>query len=149
MKTIIKWKRNKPNTVVGESITITYTISSFNAEEIEKLQKSFEQMYGDYIVAEKKEIKMKNRTIFKTHNCHEVFENFRKFTKYGTTNVSYNFTTGEYIVELVREAKSSTDLMRQGLVDIKLNYDLTPEEIDALDYADSAIKTLIDMGIIK
>lgn len=92
---------------------------------------------------------MKNRTIFKTKDYHEANEKFRKFKEYGSASSLYDFTTGEYTVELVREAKSSTELMRQGLVDIKLNYDLTPEEIDALDYADSAIKTLIDMGIIK
>lgn len=92
---------------------------------------------------------MKNRTIFKTHDYREANEKFRKFAEYGTTNTTYDNTTQEYIIELIREAKSSTDLMRQGLVDIKLNYNLTPDEIDALDYADSAIKTLIDMGVIK
>lgn len=92
---------------------------------------------------------MKNRTIFKTHDCNEAIEKFQKFKDYGSASSLYDFTTGEYIVELVREAKSSTDLMRQALVDIKLNYDLTDDEIDALAFADSAIKTLIDMEIIE
>lgn len=92
---------------------------------------------------------MKNKTIFKTHDHCEAIEKFKKFKEYGTTYITYDYTTREYIVELVREVNSTTDLMRQGLVDIKLNYDLTVEETDALDFADSAIKTLIDMGVIK
>lgn len=92
---------------------------------------------------------MKNKTKFKTHDYREAFEKFKKFKEYGTAYITYDYPTKEYIVELIREAGSATELMRQGLVDIKLNYDLTPEELDALDFADSAIKTLIEMEIIK
>ena len=92
---------------------------------------------------------MQNKTKFRTHDYREAFEKFKKFKEYGTAYITYDYPTKEYIVELVREANSAAELMRQGLVDIKLNYDLTQEEIDALDYADSAIKTLIEMEIIK
>lgn len=91
---------------------------------------------------------MKNKTKFRTHDYREAFEKFKKFKEHGTAYITYDYPTKEYIVELVREAKSVADLMRQGLVDIKLNYDLTAEEIDALDFADSSIKTLVDMGVI-
>lgn len=91
---------------------------------------------------------MKNKTKFRTPDYREAFEKFKKFKEYGTAHITYDYHTKEYIVELVREADSATELMRQGLVDIKLNYDLTPEELDALDFADSAIKTLIDMEVI-
>lgn len=92
---------------------------------------------------------MKNKTIFKTHDYCEALEKFRNFKDYGTASVICDHLAKEYIVELVRETRSSTELMRQLLVDIKLNHDLTLEETDALDFADSAIKTLIDMGVIE
>lgn len=92
---------------------------------------------------------MKHKTLFRTHDYREACEKFTKFKELGTAYITYDYTTQEYIVELVREVKSSTDLMRQILVDIKLNHDLIEEEIDALDFADSAIKTLQDMEIIK
>ena len=92
---------------------------------------------------------MKNKTIFKTHDYCKALEKFRMFKDYGTASVTCDHSAKEYIVELVREAHSSTELMRQLLVDIKLNYDLTLEETDALDFADSAIKTLVDMGVLK
>lgn len=91
---------------------------------------------------------MKNIIKFRTPDYREAFEKFKKFKEYGTAHITYDYPTKEYIVELVRVAKSASDLMRQGLVDIKLNYDLTAEEIDALDFADSAIKTLVDMEVI-
>jgi hypothetical protein len=92
---------------------------------------------------------MKHKTLFRTHDYREACEKFTKFKEHGTAYITYDYPTNEYIVELVREVKSSTDLMRQILVDIKLNHDLIEEEIDALNFADSAIKTLQDMEIIK
>ena len=39
MKIYQKWKRNKPDTVTGESITVTITYCSFDRDEIDELQK--------------------------------------------------------------------------------------------------------------
>jgi len=92
---------------------------------------------------------MKHKTIFRTHDYREACEKFKKFKEHGTAYITYDYPTKEYIVELVRETKSVSDMMRQFLVDIKLNHDLIEEELDALEYADSAIKTLQDMGVIE
>ncbi len=92
---------------------------------------------------------MKHKTIFKTHDYREACEKFTKFKEHGTAYITYDYPTNEYIVELVRETKSVSDMMRAFLVDIKFNHDLITEELDALDYADSAIKTLQDMGVLK
>jgi hypothetical protein len=53
------------------------------------------------------------------------------------------------MVEWETTCNTYTDLMREYLLDIKLNNDLPQEQIDALAYADGAIKTLLDMGVIK
>lgn len=92
---------------------------------------------------------MKHKTIFRTHDYREACEKFKKFKEYGTAYITYDYPTREYIVELVCETHSTTDMMRQFLVDIKLNHDLVGEELDALEFADSAIKTLVDMGVIE
>ena len=39
MKIYQSWKRNKPDTQSGESITVTITYCSFNTEEIDELEK--------------------------------------------------------------------------------------------------------------
>lgn len=52
MKSVTTWRRNNPSTAVGESITITHTISSFNTQEIDELQKTYEHLYGNYTIAE-------------------------------------------------------------------------------------------------
>lgn len=39
MKIYQRWKRNEPDSVVGESITVTITYCSFKREEIDELQK--------------------------------------------------------------------------------------------------------------
>ena len=39
MKIYQKWKRNEPDTVTGESITVTITYCSFDKGEIDELQK--------------------------------------------------------------------------------------------------------------
>lgn len=40
MKIYESWKRNKPDTVSGESITVTIVYCSFNKEEIDEFEKS-------------------------------------------------------------------------------------------------------------
>jgi hypothetical protein len=39
MKVYQSWKRNKPDTMTGESITVTIVYSSFDITEIDDLQK--------------------------------------------------------------------------------------------------------------
>lgn len=91
---------------------------------------------------------MKHKRIFKTPDYREACEKFTKFKEHGTAYITYDYLTKEYIVELTRETKTVAEMMRQFLLDIKLNYDLCDEELDALNYADSAIKTLEDMGVL-
>ena len=92
---------------------------------------------------------MKHKTIYRTHDYREACEKFTKFKEHGTAYITYDYPTKEYTVELIRETHSTTDMMRQFLVDIKLNHDLIGEELDALDFAESAIKTLVDMGVLQ
>ena len=75
----------------------------------------------------------------------EALEKWRKTTP----STIHSNTDGSYIVEWETTCHTHTDLMREYLLDIKLYNDLPQEQIDALAYADSAIKTLVDMGIIK
>ena len=39
MKIIERWKRNMPDSISGESITVTITYSSFKKDEIDELEK--------------------------------------------------------------------------------------------------------------
>lgn len=66
-----------------------------------------------------------------------------------TPSTIHSDTNGIYVVEWETTCNSTPDIMREFLLDIKLHNDLPQEQIDALDYADSAIKTLIDMGVIE
>lgn len=43
MKVVQSWKRNSPDTVTGESITLTVLYSSFDKEEIDELEKNMAQ----------------------------------------------------------------------------------------------------------
>lgn len=61
----------------------------------------------------------------------------------------HSHTNGVYVVEWETTVNTGSDLMREYLLDIRNDNDLPQEQIDALDFADSAIKTLIDMGMIK
>lgn len=56
---------------------------------------------------------------------------------------------GTFTVEWIAECNNTPDLMREFLLAIKLQNDLPQEQIDALAYADSAIKTLVDMEILQ
>ena len=47
MKIYLSWKRNTPDTVTGDSITITVTCCSFRKEEIDELE---ERMANGVIV---------------------------------------------------------------------------------------------------
>lgn len=43
MKTFVTWKRGESTTSTGESITLTITFTSFNAKEIDNLEKLFRE----------------------------------------------------------------------------------------------------------
>ena len=43
MKIYQKWKRNEPDTVTGESITVTIIYCSFDRDEIDELQKKMQK----------------------------------------------------------------------------------------------------------
>jgi hypothetical protein len=75
----------------------------------------------------------------------EALEQWRK----NTPSTIHSLLDGTYTVEWETTCNSTTDLMREYLSDIKNDNDLPQEQIDALAFADSAIKTLIDMGVIK
>ena len=92
---------------------------------------------------------MKIKTIFKTHNHDEAVKKFAEFKDLGTVYMIYDYTTHEYAIELQQETKSESDFMRTMLLSIKLQNELSTEELDALAYADSAIKTLVDMGVLE
>lgn len=40
MKIYERWKRNKPDTLTGESITVTITYASFDKNEIDEFEKT-------------------------------------------------------------------------------------------------------------
>ena len=75
----------------------------------------------------------------------EALEKWRKTTP----STIHSNIDGSYTVEWETRCNNHSDLMRAYLLDIKLLNDLSQEQLDALAYADSAIKTLVDMGIIK
>lgn len=80
------------------------------------------------------------------------YEDYREaLTQWRNTSPStiHSNTDGSYTVEWETRCNNHSDLMRAYLLDIKLLNDLSQEQLDALSYADSAIKTLVDMGIIK
>ena len=84
-----------------------------------------------------------------TSDYREAHEVFSKFASIGTAYLTYDYPTHEYIVELTQIAHGTSDLMRATLAGMWATLDLNDEERDALAYADTAIKTLIDMGVIK
>lgn len=69
----------------------------------------------------------------------------------GTTYLTYDYTTKSYTLEADIIVENEADMMRAFLLSIKENLEdqLAQEELDALAYADSAIKTLSDMGVLK
>ena len=53
MKVFQTWKRNKPSTISGESITIMTTYSSFNPAEIDELERQMPNgaIVGDNVIS--------------------------------------------------------------------------------------------------
>lgn len=54
MKLFTQYKRENPDTIVGEKITITQTYSSFNQEEIDKLEQECKEHIGNGLMTELK-----------------------------------------------------------------------------------------------
>ena len=57
MKIYQTWKRNKPDTQIGESISVTLTYYSFDSKEIDELEKKLPNgvVVMDYADGENKE----------------------------------------------------------------------------------------------
>lgn len=85
-----------------------------------------------------------------TPDYREAQELFSQFKAKGTTYLTYDYTTKDYLIECNQEASTYSEVMRIVLSDIAQRFSdqLNTEEKDALVYADGAIKTLIDMGEI-
>ena len=54
MKVFIQYKRENPDTILGEKITLIQTYSSFNQDEIDELEQDFKENIGNGIMAEMK-----------------------------------------------------------------------------------------------
>lgn len=54
MRILTQYKREKPDTISGEKISIIQTYSSFNKEEIDKLEQDCKERIGFGLVAEVK-----------------------------------------------------------------------------------------------
>ena len=81
-----------------------------------------------------------------TPDYREAQQLFADFKAKGTAYISYDYPSKLYTIELWQESKSESEFYRIILSNIETD---TPEEQDALAYADSAIKTLVDMGVIE
>ena len=57
--------------------------------------------------------------------------------------------TWNYVVSWLNDCHTESERNRQFLANIYHSYDLPIEELDALCYAEQAIKTLVDMGVLE
>lgn len=81
-----------------------------------------------------------------TPDYREAQQLFTDFKAKGTANITYDYPSKLYILESWQESKTESEFYRIILSNIETDI---PEEKDALAYADSAIKTLVDMGVIE
>lgn len=88
---------------------------------------------------------MKIKQIKHHEDYREALQQWRRHTP----ATIHSCSDGTYLVEWEAQCNSTSDLMREYLLGIKLQNDLPQEQIDALEFADSAIKTLVDMGVIE
>ena len=91
---------------------------------------------------------MKIKLKYETCDYREAQELFAKFKQQGTTYQTYDYSSKTYTIELEKECKTEAEQHRLVLQQMFLNSHIE-EEKDALSYADAAIKTLIDMGVLK
>lgn len=54
MKLFTQYKRENPDTILGEKITIIQTYSSFNKDEIDDFERNCKTLIGDGLVTELK-----------------------------------------------------------------------------------------------
>ena len=52
MKLLTQYKRENPDTILGEKITIIQTYSSFNKDEIDELEQRCKDSIGDGLMTE-------------------------------------------------------------------------------------------------
>ena len=83
-----------------------------------------------------------------TEDSKEAIRLFQEFKKLGNAYMTYDYKTFIYDVEVIVKCETESEQHRIILKQIFLNT-AAPEEQDALAYADSAIKTLVDMGVLK
>ena len=57
MRMFTQYKRENPDTILGEKITIIQTYSSFNKDEIDELEQKCKENIGNGIVTETEGIK--------------------------------------------------------------------------------------------
>ena len=91
---------------------------------------------------------MKIKLKYETCDYREAQELFAKFKQQGTAYQTYDYPSKTYIIELEKECKTDAEQYRIILQQLFLNSHIE-EEKDALEYADAAIKTLMDMGVLK
>ena len=68
MKCYSSWKRNNPDTVKGESITLTMVFSSFDKEDIDELEKS---LPAGILISEYKREEQLNCDCYHPNDCGE------------------------------------------------------------------------------
>lgn len=81
-----------------------------------------------------------------TPDYREAQKLFTDFKAKGSAYITYDYPSQLYTIECWQESKSESEFYRTILSNIETD---TPEEQDALAYADGAIKTLVDMGVIE
>ena len=91
---------------------------------------------------------MRVRLHKETEDSKEAVQLFQEFQKLGNAYMTYDYTTFIHDVEVVVTCETEAEQHRLILKQLFLNT-AAPEEQDALSYADGAIKTLIDMGVLK
>ena len=90
---------------------------------------------------------MNIRTTYRTPDYREAQEIFHKWSKIGEVCM-FQTHSGEYKVIRYMHTHTDSETHRAVLESIFLNTD-SIEEREALSYADSAIKTLVDMGVLE
>lgn len=76
------------------------------------------------------------------------FHDFLDEHKSHPMTISYDKPTMYYLIDIERDM-SETDIHLESLHDLRESEETSLEEKNAIDYAISAIKTLIDMGVLK
>lgn len=91
---------------------------------------------------------MKAKVKYQTCDYREAQEMFAKFKQKGTSYIIYDYPTSTYTIEL--EVSCDTEAERNRYILQQLYYNVeSEEEKETIIYADSAIKTLVDMGVLK